>query len=258
MQSSPTFIGPRRKGIVEMINQGMYVRHLHRSEWGVGKVLEGHPGTMLRLWFESGGERKIGSEYHGMLQQVSAPQSFHVPSVKSSPPKASAADKFQRDYFNGRWEFTFSRQERTRFKAGHLVRQWAEQYPFLFGPEDVEVALAHDGKGSGVFFEWVSAVRLYETRGYYCAMKDYASPLQHSKHEIVRTLCGEEAAVFMAEADAKSQFPDLLVYTPDHSEWFFCEVKGPGDTVRKSEETFFPKLAERTAAGIFLVTLSLA
>jgi hypothetical protein len=241
-----------------MINQGMYVTHLHRKEWGVGKVLEGHSGTTLRLWFELGGERKIGSEYHGMLQQVSAPQSFHVPSVKSSPPRTAAADKFQREYFNGRWEFTFSRPERERFKAGHLVRQWSEQYPFLFGPEDVEAALVPQAKGPGCFFEWASAVRLYEARGYYSLIRDYASPLQRRKQELVTTLCGEDSAGFMAEAGAKAQFPDLLVYTPDHSEWFFCDVKGPGDTVRKSEETFFPKLAATTGAGIFLVTLSLS
>jgi len=235
----------------------MYVTHLHRKEWGVGKVLEGRSGTTLRLWFEQGGEKKIGSEYHGMLQRVAAPQSFHVPSVKSSPPKTAAADKFHREYFSGRWEFTYSRAERERFKAGHLVRQWAEQYPFLFGPEDLETASVPQAKGAGPFFEWAAAVRLYETRGYHSLLKDYASPLSPRKQELARTLCGEESAGFMEAAAAKSQFPDLLVFTPDHSEWFFCEVKGPGDIVRKSEETFFPTLAGKTGAGIFLVTLSL-
>ena len=241
-----------------MINQGMYVIHLHREEWGVGKVLEGRHGTTLRLWFEMGGEKRIGSGYHDMLRQVPTPLAFHVPSGDISPPRAVSGDKFNRDYFQGRWEFTFSRREREQFRSGVLVRQWAEQYPFLFGPEEVAAALSSSGKRSGSFFEWVSAVRLYEAQGYYSLVRDYASSLQSGKKGVVSELCGKVATGFMAAAPAKMQFPALLVYRPDLSEWFFCDVKGPGDIVRKSEGIFFPRLAEETGVGIFLITLSLS
>lgn len=241
-----------------MISQGMFVIHLRRQEWGVGKVLEGRPGTSLRLWFEMGGEKKISAEYHDMLRQVATPRVFHVPSVNSSPPNSVSGDRFYRDYFVGKWEFTFSRREREQFRSGYLIRQWAEQYPFLFGPEEVSAALSSSGKRTGSFFEWVSAVRLYEARGYYSLLRDYAPSSQNGKHEFVGKLCGKVVTGFMAAAPAKTQFPDLLVYTPDLSEWYFCDVKGPGDIVRKSEETFFPRLADGTGAGIYLLTLSLS
>lgn len=239
------------------ITPGMYVTHIHRTEWGVGKVLEGRTGTALRLWFEMGGEKKIGADYHDMLQESPIPLSFHVPSTTSSPLKKAMADKFHREYFSGRWEFTFSRGERERFTAGHLIRQWAAKFPFLFDDQDVDRALASQTKGRGRFFEWAAAVRLFEARGYHCLVKDYASPLDPRKQELVRQLAGEELAGSLTDATGKALFPDLLVYTPDHSEWFFCEVKAPGDVVRKAEETAFPALAEKTLKPIYLVTLSL-
>lgn len=231
----------------------MYVTHLHRQEWGVGKVLEGTAGTALRLWFELGGERKIGVDYHGMLQEAAAPMSFQVPTVTSTPPKKQALDKFHREYYAGRWEFTFSSHERARFKSGHLVQLWAERYPFLFDAEDVEQALAPPAKGSKILFAWAAAVRLYEARGYYSLLK-YSSSVNPRKVELLSKLVAEGV---IDEASPKAPVPDLLVYTPDLSESFFCAIKGPGDVVRKTEDTAFPSLSERTKKPIYLVTLSL-
>ena len=43
------------------------------------------------------------------------------------------------------------------------------------------------------------------------------------------------------------QGPDLLMYAPDMSDWFFCEVKGPGDRLRSQQMSKFEALT--TASG---------
>jgi hypothetical protein len=58
------------------------------------------------------------------------------------------------------------------------------------------------------------------------------------KREVVKRLLPPE--VFTLVTDHKPCFggvqcPDLLTYSPDYSDWFFCEVKGPGDRLQKSQ-----------------------
>ena len=40
------------------------------------------------------------------------------------------------------------------------------------------------------------------------------------------------------------QAPDLLMYAPDYSDWFFCEVKGPTDRLRSEQREYFEAIAE--------------
>lgn len=41
-----------------------------------------------------------------------------------------------------------------------------------------------------------------------------------------------------------TQSPDLFVYSPDYSEWFFCEAKGNRDKVTKTQKEYFNALGE--------------
>jgi len=45
--------------------------------------------------------------------------------------------------------------------------------------------------------------------------------------------------IYEADSTRPRRAPDLLVYAPDYSSFFFCEVKGPGDTVRPKPAEFF-------------------
>jgi hypothetical protein len=44
-----------------------------------------------------------------------------------------------------------------------------------------------------------------------------------------------------------AQFSDLLAYSPDYRDRFFCEVKGSGDKLRKEQINYFEKA--RKCAG---------
>lgn len=49
------------------------------------------------------------------------------------------------------------------------------------------------------------------------------------------------------------QGPDLLMYSPDESNFFFCEVKGPNDRLRPKQEKYFAAIAEAVAQQIELL-----
>ena len=51
----------------------------------------------------------------------------------------------------------------------------------------------------------------------------------------------------------KVQAPDLLVYAPDYSDWFFCEVKGGSDHLRQAQKDHFIVLSELSGKPIYLV-----
>ncbi len=40
------------------------------------------------------------------------------------------------------------------------------------------------------------------------------------------------------------------MYSPDHSEFFFCEVKGPNDSVSATQQVLFEALASATGREV--------
>ncbi len=50
----------------------------------------------------------------------------------------------------------------------------------------------------------------------------------------------------------------LLMYAPDMSDWFFCEVKGPGDRLRSEQMSKFEALAEVSGEPVRLMHLKWA
>ena len=57
---------------------------------------------------------------------------------------------------------------------------------------------------------------------------------------------------------AESQCPDLALYLPDFSDWFFCEVKGPTDRLSPAQKRYFSRLEDvsgKPVRSIKLVTI---
>jgi len=125
--------------------------------------------------------------------------------------------------------FSFHRGQRERFRRGDLVREWRLRYPQLFD-EDDERVLATDFARQYHFCEWLSAILLYESTGYPSLVEKYTTRCHPQKlqkieqHSLVRWLRSNEAGQ-----------PDLFVFQPESKDWFFCEVKGPGDVIRENQ-----------------------
>ncbi|MGA3116960.1 MAG: VRR-NUC domain-containing protein [Syntrophobacteraceae bacterium] len=139
-------------------------------------------------------------------------------------------------------------REKARFHAGSLRIEWAAQYPQVFDEQEERIAANQAG---GHFFEWFAAVHLYETTGWLSLVESYQFKIQKWKRNVLQKLGASELLEFF-DSQGKAGFgrrqaPDLLVYAPDLSEFYFCEVKGPKDRLRPVQIEYFRAMAK--AAG---------
>ena len=59
--------------------------------------------------------------------------------------------------------FLVNRQQRDRFKSGHLLHEWKLQYPQIFDNRDFEIAQNQEAYH---FYEWLAAILLFHSTGY--------------------------------------------------------------------------------------------
>jgi hypothetical protein len=143
---------------------------------------------------------------------------------------------------------TASAIEKTRFHAGPLRIEWAVQYHQIFDEQEVRIAANQAG---GHFFEWFAAVHLHETTGWLSLVESYQFKVQKWKRNVLRKLGAADLIEFFDNQEkagfGRRQAPDLLVYAPDLSDFYFCEVKGPTDRLRPMQKEYFEAVS--TAAG---------
>ena len=153
--------------------------------------------------------------------------------------------------------FEYDPQQREKFVSGGLWVQWAKDYPDIFDQQDIQIAKNQAGpKMKYHFHEWLAAVLIFHTYGYRSLIEQYEFEAQIGKRAIIKRLLPRD--VFTLVTDHKSAFggiqcPDLLAYSPIDSDWFFCEVKGPGDRLREKQSRFFEELARVSGKEIRVV-----
>lgn len=153
-------------------------------------------------------------------------------------------------------KFGFTNSQRQRFVAGTLWRDWVKRYPELFDADDVRLAESQAHLGYH-FFEWLGAILLYETMGYLSLVEKYEFSGHTRKQAITRRLLSPRLVYLLKNStgESRAQCPDLLAYTPDMSDWFFCEVKGPGDHISASQADFFEQLGEASGRQVCVMAL---
>jgi hypothetical protein len=130
--------------------------------------------------------------------------------------------------------FTYSQEERQRFRTAFLWQKWAEIYPNLFDADDCRIAKTQARLGYH-FFEWLAAIRIYETTGYLSLVEKYEFKAHHRKHLIARKILPKNVQEILSHQNRQNrvQCTDLLVYAANFSDWYFCEVKADKDFLRK-------------------------
>jgi len=134
-------------------------------------------------------------------------------------------------------------EHREYFTKGNLVEDWSCMYSNLFDDQDTQIALNQRHLGYH-YYEWFAAILLYHTRGLLSLVETYAYKSHKRQRKILETLVTGKTLDFISSRGISSvtQCPDLLVYTPENSKWFFCEVKGPQDKMRDKQIKFFQEL----------------
>jgi hypothetical protein len=144
--------------------------------------------------------------------------------------------------------FTYHPLQRERFRDGSLVVEWRHRYPELFDNDDARVLkTAHQRQYH--FFEWLSAILLYEATGHLSLIEGYTAKTHARNRDVLLDLVGPE--MFEWLVGHQSGQPDLFVYRPQSGEWFFCEVKGGPDRVRENQRDWMAAFkAQQKAQGI--------
>jgi hypothetical protein len=146
----------------------------------------------------------------------------------------------------------FDQNQRMQFQSGELPRKWYKEYPSIFDEDDLRLAFS---RPTYHFFEWLGAICLYQRSGYLSLIEQYQFKNHKHKQAILSRLNfpGLKKAMEYQLRINKTQAPDLLVYKPDYSDWFFCEVKGRDDPLSQQQRNHFTVLSEISGKPIYLI-----
>lgn len=146
--------------------------------------------------------------------------------------------------------FTFHTDQRKRFQHGDLVTEWSKRYANLFDEQDIALARSQPNYH---FFEWLSAVLLYESTGYLSLLENYSAKRHGSKLEkFVEVAPREVSESIIADP---SGIPDLFCYRAVERDWMFFEVKGGKDRIRSNQEKRIRDLEQLCGKPVGVINL---
>jgi hypothetical protein len=99
----------------------------------------------------------------------------------------------------------------------------------------------------------LGAVLLYESMGYLSLIEKYETPGHVRKFELFKDMVGPK--LFDDIRGDRVGSPDLFVFAPDRSDWFFCEVKGAADVLRDCQLRRFRRLFDITGKRVYVLSL---
>lgn len=147
-----------------------------------------------------------------------------------------------------------TRNQQSRWKSGELALQWAKDFSHLFDNDDLRLAL-NQGKRGYHFYEWLGAIQLHHSTGFHALVGKYEFRNHSRKSEILANILDDKAITILRDRKqwGNAQAPDLLMYAPDFSDYFFCEIKGPGDRLSKSQAEKFGNLETLIEREIYIL-----
>jgi hypothetical protein len=143
--------------------------------------------------------------------------------------------------------FLYHPSQWERFKAGELAKDWVGRYAGLFDRDDVRIQTSQPAHH---FFEWLASVIFRESLGYHSLIEKYDSASHAEKRAKFERIAG--ASAYAEVMRDRTGVPDLFVYAPDESTWFFCEVKGGTDSLRDHQVRRFEQLFHVTKRPVYV------
>jgi hypothetical protein len=148
-------------------------------------------------------------------------------------------------------DFSFHTSQRDRFRSKELINHWGQRYPEIFDEQDIQIT---NNQPHYHFFEWLGAVLLYESLGYLSLIEKYETKSHSRKFDIFTKTAPQEVVEYVLEN--RSGVPDLFVYSPDRSDWFFCEVKGLADRLQQNQLDSIAKLEALSVKDVRVLKFS--
>jgi hypothetical protein len=158
--------------------------------------------------------------------------------------------------FTDIWVFPYKEEQHDKFRTGKLWQEWARQYPDIFDTDDARLAQSQAAHGYH-FFEWLAAILIFQSTGYLSLVEKYEFSNHQRKHEILKKLVMDDVFKLITDKTSKAQNPDLLVYSPSLTDWFFCEVKGRKDRLRQVQKDYFAELENISGKQVYVIQFKL-
>ena len=146
--------------------------------------------------------------------------------------------------------FSFDSELRESFRRGKLGHDWKANYPLLFDDDDVR--LYKNQYKTHHFCEWYAAIVFFEALGY-LSMAKYETKSHKLKRTPLKKIVTPEIYNYIIED--WGGMPDLIVFAPDYSKFFFCEVKGPRDKLHGRQSRCAKKLWQMSGKPVALLNL---
>jgi hypothetical protein len=142
------------------------------------------------------------------------------------------------------YSFEYRKCQRELFRGRNLASEWFKSYPQIFDKDDLRLAKSQPRYH---FFEWLGAIILFNNTTCLSLVEQYQFPSHKRKRKMLADVVPDNVFKLITshkEAFGSVQCPDLLVYNPANKDWFFCEVKGPGDKLGTKQSQFFDALEQ--------------
>ena len=147
------------------------------------------------------------------------------------------------------------KDQKDKFKAGDLWKQWSATYPRLFLDHDL-ITLENQARTGHHFHEFLASVLLLENNNWLSLVVKYQWANHPQKHNVMDQINSHklDRGLKFIRTEMKGRYgPDLVVYNSDFSEWFFCEVKGPKDRWDEEQIQDYKTIAEKTGKPVRLM-----
>jgi hypothetical protein len=130
-----------------------------------------------------------------------------------------------------------------------LAKEWKSSYETIFDDDDLRLASSQQRNH---FCEWLVAVCLFHQHGVYSLLEKYGYGNHERKVAVLQQLMGLRDRQFIQgmAKELQAQPPDLLVYRPDYSEYWFAEVKGPGDRLKPKQRESHDRIRSKLGARV--------
>jgi len=138
-----------------------------------------------------------------------------------------------------------------------LATEWHALYPEVFDDDDLRQPRNQPTKH---FFEWLAAIHLYHRDGAFALVEKYGYRNHDRKVQCLDVVLGTEGAEFVRGLKSVHhvQPPDLFLYVPGTSRYWFAEVKGPTDALSSKQNASHALLAERFGVEIEVIAVRVA
>jgi hypothetical protein len=126
----------------------------------------------------------------------------------------------------------------------------------LFDEDDVRLTTRQP---KNHFCEWFAAIHLFHRDGVLSLVEKYVYSTHSRKQTLFRELLTECQRATLDEicSGLKVQPPDLLVFRPDRSRFWFAEIKGPGDRMREAQRRSHAAIRRRLHVPVELIAVRL-